>query len=191
MMALEALKGLGKARLDALNKAGVYTMADLLTTLPQRYQDTTVATPLENAVPGMETCVTGYLKAAPRLSRFKGMSSVTIRLCDETGTLPVVWFNQPWLQNQLDPEAPLTLYGRIDRDKQGHIRMVSPTRVQERGILPIYRTLGGIPPKTMRDLIRQALTQLEDCCPETLPEILRVKYQFNSLLSCLLVGINL
>ncbi|MBE5783940.1 MAG: ATP-dependent DNA helicase RecG [Clostridiales bacterium] len=176
MMALEALKGLGKARLEALHKAGIHTMADFLLTLPQRYQDTSVSTPLEKAVPGMETCVSGYLKASPRLSRFKGMSSVTVRLCDETGTLPVVWYNQPWLQNQLNIEAPLTLYGRIDRDKQGRIRMISPIRVQERGILPVYRALGGIPPKTMRELMRQALTQLEDCCPETLPEILRIKY---------------
>lgn len=177
MMALSELKGLGKARLEALDKAGIHSMADLLLTLPQRYQDTSSVTPLEKAAPGMEICVSGYPKAAPRLSRFKGMSSVTLRLCDETGSIPVVWFNQPWLQNQINPEEPLTLYGRIDRDKQGRIRMMSPIRVQERGILPVYRALGGIPPKTMRELMKQALSQLEDCCPETLPEILRIKYQ--------------
>ena len=176
MMALHELKGLGKMRLEALKQAGIHSMADLLLTLPLRYQDTTTLTPLDQAVPGAEICVCGYPKAAPRLSRFKGMSTVTLRLCDETGSIPVVWFNQPWLQNQITPETELTLYGRVDRDKQGRIRMVSPLRVQERGILPIYRTLGGIPPKTMREIMRQALTQLDDCCPETLPDILRLKY---------------
>ncbi|MBQ4075868.1 MAG: ATP-dependent DNA helicase RecG [Clostridia bacterium] len=176
MMALSELKGLGKARLEALEKAGIRNLTDLLLTLPARYQDTTTITPLGEIVPGGEICVSGYPKAAPRLSRFKGMTSVTLRLCDETGSIPVVWFNQPWLQNQIKPEDPLTLYGRIDRDKQGRIRMASPVKVQERGITPVYKALSGIPPKVMRDLMRQALSQLEDCCQETLPDILRLKY---------------
>ncbi|MBR1586259.1 MAG: ATP-dependent DNA helicase RecG [Clostridia bacterium] len=176
MMALSELKGLGKARLDTLHKAGIHTVADLLLTLPVRYQDTSASLPIGEIAPGMEICVSGYPKAAPRLSRFHGMTSVTLRLCDETGGVPVVWYNQPWLQTQIHQEDLLTLYGRVDRDKQGRIRMASPLIVRERGILPVYRALAGIPPKTMRELIRQALTQLEDCCPETLPDILRLKY---------------
>lgn len=175
-MALSELKGLGKARLEALHQAGIHTMADLLLTLPARYQDTSTLTPLEKAAPGMEICVSGYPKAAPRLSRFKGMTSVTLRLCDETGSLPVIWFNQPWLQRQISPETLLVLYGRVDRDRQGRMRLASPLIVKERGILPVYRAVAGIPPKTMRELMRQALGQLEDCCPETLPDILRIKY---------------
>ena len=177
MMTLEALKGIGKARLDTLAKAGIRTLADLLLTLPARYQDTSTVTPLSEAAHGMEICVSGYPKAAPRLSRFHGLTSVTLRLCDETGGLPIVWYNQPWLQTQIGPETPLTLYGKVDRDKQGRVRMVSPQIVKERGIIPVYRALNGIPPKVMRDMMRQALTQLEDCCPETLPDILRVKYR--------------
>ena len=176
MMALAELKGLGKARLETLEKAGIHTMADLLLTLPVRYQDTSTLTPLSQIAPGMEVCVAGWPKAAPRLSRFRGLTSVTLRLCDEEGSVPVVWFNQPWLRDQIREDTYLTLYGRVDRDKQGRVRLASPLIVKERGILPVYRALAGLPPKTMRELIRQALTQLEDCCPETLPDILRVKY---------------
>ena len=146
MMELSELKGLGKARLDTLNKAGIVSMADLLLNLPVRYQDTSVTTPIAEAAPGMETCVSGFPKTAPRLSRFHGLTSVTLRLCDETGGIPVVWYNQPWLQNAIHPEDLLTLYGRIDRDKQGRIRIVSPVIVKERGILPVYKALSGIPP---------------------------------------------
>ncbi len=177
MRTLEELKGVGKARLETLKAAGIHTLTDLLLTLPVRYQDTSTVTPLSEAAPGMEICVSGYPKAAPRLSRFHGLTSVTLRLCDETGGLPIVWFNQPWLQTQIGSETLLTLYGRVDRDKQGRVRMVSPQIVKERGILPVYRALSGIPPKAMRDMTRQALTQLEDCCPETLPDILRIKYR--------------
>ena len=177
MRTLEELKGVGKTRLETLAKAGIRTLTDLLLTLPVRYQDTSTVTPLSEAAPGMEICVSGYPKAAPRMSRFHGLTSVTLHLCDETGGLPIVWYNQPWLQIQIGPETPLTLYGRVDRDKQGRVRMVSPLIVKERGILPVYRALPGIPPKIMRDMTREALTQLEDCCPETLPDILRIKYR--------------
>ena len=177
MIALETLKGVGKARLETMAAAGIRTVADLLLTLPVRYQDTSAVTPLSEAAAGMELCVSGYPKAAPRLSRFRGMTSVTLRLCDETGSLPVVWFNQPWVKDQIGPETNLTLYGRVDRDRQGRLRMANPVLVKERGILPVYRALKGIPPKTMREMMRAALTQLEDCCPETLPDILRIKYR--------------
>ena len=36
MMALAELKGIGKARLDTLEAAGIHTMADLLLSLPVR-----------------------------------------------------------------------------------------------------------------------------------------------------------
>ena len=176
-MELSELKGIGKARLETLRGAGIQTLTDLLLTLPVRYQDTSTITPLSQVSPGMEACVAGYPKAAPRLSRFHGLSSVTLRLCDDSGSVPVIWYNQPWLQTNIQKDTFLTLYGRFDRDKQGRLRMVSPQLVKERGILPVYRALPGIPAKTMRDMIRQGLTQLEDCCPETLPDILRVRHQ--------------
>ena len=60
MMELKELKGLGKARLETLNKAGIATLSDLLLTLPVRYQDTSTTTPLGEIAPGMEVCVSGY-----------------------------------------------------------------------------------------------------------------------------------
>ncbi len=175
-MELSELKGIGKVRLDTLRDAGILTLTDLLLTLPIRYQDTSVITPLSGLAPGNEVCVAGYPKAAPRLSRFRGLTSVTLRLCDDTGSIPVTWFNQPWLQSQLKPDAFLMLWGKADLDRQGRLRIVSPQIVKERGILPVYRALSGIPPKAMRDILRQALEQLEDCCPETLPDRLRSRY---------------
>ena len=177
MIRLDEMKGLGKVRLQKMQEAGVHTLSDLLFTLPVRYQDTQTVTPLSEAEEGKDICVSGFAKNAPRLSRFKGLTSVSLTLCDETGTVPVVWYNQPWLKEKINPETALLLYGTITRDKAGRRRMVSPQFVQERGILPVYRALGGIPPKTMRDLMRQAMEYLEECCPETLPDILRIRYR--------------
>ncbi len=175
-MELHELHGLGKARLEALQKAGVRTLADLLLTLPSGYQDTSVITPLADALSGQTLCVCGYLKKRPRVARFRGMVSATATFRDDTGTLPITWFNMPWVESQYDAETEYILYGRLDCDKQGKLRMVNPQKVTEQGLIPVYRSLGGIPAKTLRDIMRQALTQLEDCCPETLPPALRLRH---------------
>ena len=120
MMALSELKGLGKARLETLEKAGIRTMADLLLTLPVRYQDTSTITPLSEIAPGGEVCVSGYPKDNPRLSRFRGLSSVTLRLCDESGGVSVVWFNQPWLQNQIHREKNVHFLAKLSTGTTEH-----------------------------------------------------------------------
>ncbi len=175
-MELSDLKGVGAARLKALGEAGVSTLSGLLLTLPSSYRDTTTSTPLREVSPGGVFCVEGALKAPPKLSRFRGMTAVTARLCDESGSLPLVWYNQPWMEKQLPTEGLIVLYGRIERDKRGVVRMNCPSVVTERALLPVYRRLGAIPAKSLMEIMRQALTEIDACCPETLPRALRMKY---------------
>lgn len=175
-MDLSALKGLGKARLEALNQAGIYSIADLLCTLPSSYRDTTTITPISAITEGEPCCIQGYLKKAPALARFKGISRVTASIADDSGSLPLVWFNQPWIKNQLPTDEPLLLYGKPERDKRGKFIMNSPHREHTQALLPQYSPPAGIPAKTFADFIRQALSQLEDCCPETLPESIRLAH---------------
>lgn len=178
-MQLQELKGLGKARLESLRQAGIHTLQDLLLTLPSGYQDTLNQTPIAQLAPGESCCVAGYVINTPRLARFHGRTSVTVKIRDDSvpkGSLNIVFFNQPWIANQVHEHDELVLYGRVDTDKQGKIRMYCPSRVTERGIVPVYRAVSAIPGKTMRDLIRQGLEQLESCCPETLPRSLRMRY---------------
>lgn len=175
-MELKDLKGVGAARLKALEAAGIGTLAELLMTLPSSYRDTTSSTPLRDVFPGGVFCVEGALKSPPKLSRFRNLTAVTAWLCDESGSLSLVWYNQPWVAQQLPAEGLIVLYGRVERDKRGAVRMNSPVRVTERGMLPIYRKLGAIPSKALMEIMRQALTEIDDCCPETLPKALRLRH---------------
>ena len=175
-MELKDLKGLGKVRLDALNKAGILTLTDLLMTLPRGYRDTSVITPLAEIKEGEPCCVSGFLKNAPKLAHFRGISRVTATLCDETGKLPLIWYNQPWVKDQVSCEEELLLYGKPERDKSGKLHMNSPRREKERSLIPEYSPPAGFPAKVFSDLIRQALTELDACCPESLPENLRLSH---------------
>ncbi|MBR5231984.1 MAG: ATP-dependent DNA helicase RecG [Clostridia bacterium] len=175
-MELKNLKGLGKIRLSALEKAGIVTVEDLLMSLPRSYRDTSVVTPIAEIREGVPCCVSGYLKAAPKLARFRGISRTTATLCDETGKLLLVWYNQPWIKDQVSAEEPLLLFGKPERDKGGRLFMNSPHREKEQALIPEYAAPAGFPNAIFADLIRQALSSLEECCPETLPESIRLTH---------------
>lgn len=175
MKELSELKGLGKTRLQALHAAGVFSLRDLLALLPVGYRDTTTPVPVAELSPGQTAAVQGAFKGTPRLNRFKGMSSVTATFCDESGSIACVWYNQPWLQKQLEGVGEVLLYGRMEI-KNGRRVLLNPTREQEPGIVPVYRTLAGLPGKVMRDIMEQALQEIDECCPETLPAGLRMRY---------------
>ena len=94
-MELRELRGIGPARLAQLQKAGIETIYDLLMVLPSGYRDTTTITAVKNIVPGEFCCLRGKLKADPKSSYFNGKNRVTATLTDDTGSLSLIWFNQP------------------------------------------------------------------------------------------------
>ena len=72
------------------------------------------------------------------------------------------------------------LYGRIG-DKNGRRVLQNGRPVTEPHIESVYRAIPGIPAKSFRELVRQALEHLEECCPETLPAALRMRHSLCDL----------
>lgn len=178
-MQLSDMKGIGPTRLEALRAVGIRSLRDLLYCLPVRYEDRTRVTPCAEARAG-EATVAGVVRDAPKLSRFRGLTRVTATLWDGSGRLPLVWYNQPWVMQQLPVGEPVTLFGRVS-EKNGRRALQNPQRVTELSIQPVYRAVKGIPAKTFREMMRAALTQVDDCCPETLPKSLRLRHQLCEL----------
>ena len=175
-MELTDLKGVGKTRLESLRAAGILSLRDLLFFLPSGYKDTTVLTEISDLVPGETAAVMGYFKNKPRLSRFKGLTSVTASLWDETGHIECVWYNQPWMAQNLAAKEQVLLYGRVE-ERRGKRQMMNASLEGAPGIMPVYKPITGVPGKVMRGLVQIALSQVDDTCPETLPNGLRLRYQ--------------
>ena len=117
----------------------------------------------------------GVVKDAPKYSRFNGLVRVTASLADDSGKLALAWYNQPWMQQQLPVGEPVMLYGRI-AEKKGRRVLQNPVVVTELSIQPVYRAVRGIPAKSFRAMMEQALAQVDDTCPETLPNSLRLRH---------------
>lgn len=173
-MELAAIKGLGPTRLASLRAMGIDSLRDLLYCLPVRYEDRTHVVSCKEAAEGM-ALVQGVVPDAPKFSRFNGITRVTASLHDDTGRLSMAWYNQPWMAQQLPVGEPLLLYGRVSV-KNGRRVLQNPQIVKEPSIEPVYKAVKGIPAKTFHEIIQTALSQVDDCCPETLPRSLRMRH---------------
>ena len=171
---LSSLKGLGPARLAALRAVGIDSLRDLLCYLPLRYEDRTTPVPCRDARSG-PVLVQGVLCTEPRLNAYGGLTRVTSSLKDASGRLSLVWFNQPWMLQQLHLGDQVMLYGRV-AEKAGRRSLQNAQLVTEPSIQPVYRALPGVPAKTFRQLMQQALLEVDSCCPETLPRTLRLRH---------------
>ena len=172
-MKLADLEGIGPVRLESLRAVGIISLRDLLFTLPVRYEDHHNVSPCSAKIPG-NVLVSGSFSETLKSSYFHGISRTLGTLTDASGRLPVCWYNEPWISKQIRPGETVRLYGRLNIKDSRRV-LQNPRIVTDSGWIPVYRSLKGFPAKSFRNLIRQALDHLEDCCPETLPSSFRLK----------------
>ncbi len=173
-MELTELAGIGPVRAETLRAMGIFSLRDLLYTLPLRYEDHTTVSPCSIRYEG-PVLVSGTVVQSPKLSVFHGLKKVTATIEDETGRMPVCWYNMPWIADRLEPGQQIRLYGRLTV-KNNRRTLQNPKFAQpEEGYVPVYRSLKGFPAKSFRKLIRTALENVDDCCPETLPSAFRIR----------------
>jgi len=179
-MELTQLEGIGPVRAESLRAMGIFSLRDLLFTLPVRYDDFSVTLPCCTRQEG-NIVVSGTVTAEPKLSVFHGLKRVTATIADETGKMPVCWYNEPWMVSQVHEGDRLRLFGRLsirnNRRTLQNPRIVS----EEEKLCPVYKAIKGFPSKSFRKLIRSALDMADECCEETLPSDFRLRYRLCEL----------
>jgi ATP-dependent DNA helicase RecG len=114
---LTTLSGVGPKLAEAAAEAGIVTIGDLLWRIPHSHRDRTIE-PLAGVEPGRRaTVLVEVLGAKPNAFRRRGLSIVSVKVGDESGTVKATWFNQPWIAQKLAPGTGLLLTG--SRDKRG------------------------------------------------------------------------
>jgi ATP-dependent DNA helicase RecG len=184
---LTELRGIGPVRAEALAAVGLRTVRDLLHLLPFRYEDRRELTSIcEIADEGAYSLVVrvGDLKRI-RVRR-RGLSIVKGWLEDETGRLPAVWFNRPYLTRQVEEEELYLIHGGVRRRGDRLEMMNASCELASQALLggrivSVYNSMGGLGPSLLRKLLRQALSELklEDAVDE-LPSRLRQRHELPS-----------
>lgn len=176
------LKGIGEKTEKLFEKLGIYTAGDLLRYYPRGYDVYEEAVPISEVEEGKVMTVTGALFGRVQVSGGRKMQVATAHVKDITGTLPVVWFNMPFLRSTLAKGGLITLRGRITARKAGvvmeHPEIFYPSeRYEERlhTLQPVYGLTSGISNNLISKAVRQVIEGL-DLTKDRLPKELRIKY---------------
>ena len=166
-MELSEIKGIGPATLNKLRAMGINSLRELFYNQPARYEDQTVVTASTELRDGQKAMVRGTVKEKPKIAYFHGISRETAMMEDEAGKLRLCWFNEPWMTQQLPLNSPVMLYGTVRR-KGGSLVLQNPQ-------------MQGIPARSYRKMIWEALPYAAEACPEMLPLTFRERYRLCGL----------
>lgn len=171
------LNRVGKATAKKLERLGVNTAKNLLFYFPFRYEDYSELTPIRELQSGINANIVGRIELIQnKRSSRKKMYITEALISDETESIKVVWFNQPFLIKNLRAGDLVSLAGKVEGDLLG-LTMVSPnyeklggnmTAVHTQGLVPIYHLTENITQKQIRFLIKsviEASSFIEDWLP--------------------------
>lgn len=163
------LRGVGKSRAASLEKIGIRTINDLLHCWPRAYQDRgnvcTVAKIREKLEKGLTDPCAAILTVATepevRMIR-RGMVILKIRAFDDTGSVTITYFNQPYRKGQLTVGTTFRFFGRFTIEHRA-VLLTSPiTELYDENkplqdIVPIYPLTSGMTQRLMTGLVEEAL----------------------------------
>ena len=126
-LSIEKLKNVGTRNAPRLHRLGIKTLKDLLWHLPTRYEDYSETVPISNIAPDQKVNVQGEVVKITTKKLFPRRMFITDAVIkDMTGAVKAVWFNQPFIENQLPEGAFVSLAGKVKTGKNG-VYLASPT----------------------------------------------------------------
>ncbi len=189
---IQYLKGIGPKRAKVFNKAGIYTIEDLLYYFPYRYEDRTNFSSIDKLEEGKIQTIKGkIITSSTRTSWRRRSFSITEALIeDEAGRIKCVWFNQGYLKEYFKPGIMLILYGKVDRYGE-RLQLGSPefeivsqedadNSLNVGRIVPIYSLFPGMTQRHIRQLIKHVIDEYLPKINEYLPYDIRKR---NNLLN--------
>lgn len=187
-------KGVGPKRAMLLEKLGIRTVEDALWVLPWRYEDRSVISSMFTLVAGEKATVSGVVDRAMlrRIPR-RNMTLVSVVVRDETGSLEVVFFNQPYLEKTFQVGMRVVLSGLVSvaPGRRAHWQMRSPqfeivdpeedVLLHVGRIVPVYHETKGLTSRHLRRMMQALLDEYQNQLQEILPPALRQRYQWPTM----------
>lgn len=195
---VESFRYIGPAYLKRLNKLGIKTLQDLFFHFPYRYDDFTNLKKINEIKTGEEVAIQGGVKEIKTRRTFKRKMFITEALInDESGTIRVVWFNQPYLTQSFKKGTKISLAGKVNFSEKGAF-LSSPAyeRIKEgkflkhtQGLVPVYPETGGLSSRWLRfiiyPLLKKHASEIEEFLPGEIlknkgfPEVKKAIYQIH------------
>ena len=176
------LSGVGKVKKQAYEKAGVYSILDLLYYFPRAYENRAYVKLLSETSPD-EKCATVLTVATePRIHNIRrGMSLLKFRAFDDSGVCDITYFNQNYLKEKFPIGSTFRFYGKVER-KKSRFEMTSPAAdawlesSPPAPFVSVYRLAEGLSQKQIAQNVRDALAMAAVAMPDPLPESVRQEH---------------
>jgi ATP-dependent DNA helicase RecG len=181
-------KGVGPKRTGLLQRLRIESVEDALWTVPWRYEDRSVMTPIGDLAPGMVASICGVIvKSEAKRTRNRRFAVLEVVVEDTTGRAQTVFFNQPFLEPVLALGKRVMLSGRVIAGRQGWmVPRVEAAQYEVIGeetestlhvgrIVPIYHETKGWTSRQMRVLTKGLLEEHAADLREHLPVAIRAR----------------
>ena len=174
------IKGIGEKKAQALNKLGVFSLYDLISYFPRRYEDRSVMCRIAETPADEPVCILATVADVPRLVRIRrGMELVKFRAVDDSGSVDITYFNQNYVKDQIERGETYVFYSKVEQHG-GRRTMANPVHEKEGTvggvtgrIIPVYKLCAGLSQRVLLQSIRQGLDACADRVEDVLPEEVR------------------
>jgi ATP-dependent DNA helicase RecG len=178
--AISEVPGVGKANATSFKRLGLHTVRDLLYHFPHRYDDYSTQKRIADIQIGSEETITAEVLDVRTFAMRSGGGAVEVTVGDDSGTLKVVFFRQPWLAKQLFPGRWLVLSGKVAA-YQGLRQMTGPTwepytndeLIHTGRLVPVHPLTKGLHERNARTIIKIVIDRCAGLVEDYLPEAVR------------------
>lgn len=168
-----------------LKKIGIKTLKDLLFYFPYRYEDFSKLSSISQLKLNQASSLkVRILEIKTRRTFRKKMFLTEALVNDETGTIKVIWFNQPYLAKVLKVGDFVCLAGKVFLDQGGvylsnpvYEKITTPNLIHTNRLVPVYPETEGISSRWLRSILEKLFKKNKNQIKEFLPFEIIKKYQ--------------
>lgn len=177
------LKGIGLETQKKFNRLGVNTLWDMLTFFPMRLEDRRQTKKITDLRDGDTVCISAmvFTPVEEHISKGRNLKIYRATLQDDSGFIPVTFFNNKFIKNMLRQGQYYTFYGKVSAGS-GRLEMISPEfeplgREQfNKTVVPIYHSTEGLSQKTIRKSVLEGINLGINSISESLPKNILTQY---------------
>jgi len=180
---VDVLPGVGPAVKKRLAKLGLERVGDLVSYAPFRYEEPADEKRISELLIDEEAVVEVTVERFSSRRTRRRLTVQTAVVSDNTGQVAAVWFNQPWLEKQLQPGTAIRLRGRLQRRGEFAVKTFDVGDLSATAdFAPVYPAGEEITPKKLRELVGAALPRSAlDPLPAELKERERLPQRADAL----------
>lgn len=149
-MKLTDIKGIGNKKSEILNSLNIFSVEDLYTYLPNRYEDRSNKIDIINSVAGVKNYyVLEIITNSKTYFYGKNKSITRLRAKDDSAEINIIWYNDRFTAKNLKLGEKYKFYGVYDLEKKAIINPII-SKIKDDligGIIPIYSLKKGVSEK--------------------------------------------